>query len=143
MSHRIEATGEIDAPIELVYGVVADVASYPEFVPNIECVTQQGDVVEMTVRLGPLALSWTSRTTFQPHESITATLVEGPFAQLDVVWAFSARGQKTEVTYVTEYDLVLPLPGIDRLAARAIEANAADTIRAFRRRIRELQSTQS
>ena len=139
MSHRIEVTGEIDAPLDLVYRVVADVARYPEFLPGVKRVTQVGDLYEMTVRLGPIDISWTSRATFRPNESIVVELVEGPFAQMDVEWGFAARGDATEVTYVTEYELLLPLPGIRGIAARAIEAQAAEAIRAYRRRIRALQ----
>jgi ribosome-associated toxin RatA of RatAB toxin-antitoxin module len=143
MSHRIEATGEIDAPQELVYQVVTDVARYPEFVPGVKEVRQEGDAVRMTMHLGPIDVSWTSRAALDPYASIDITLVDGPFAQMDVRWAFVALGNdKTEVTYITEYELLLPIPGIDRIAARTIEANAADTIRAFRRRIHSLQEEQ-
>jgi ribosome-associated toxin RatA of RatAB toxin-antitoxin module len=140
VSHRIEATGDIDAPQQLVYQVVADVARYPEFVPGVKEVTQEGDTVRMTVRMGPIDVSWTSRAVFEPYTSIDITLVDGPFEQMDVRWEFVAREDVTEVTNITDYELILPIPGIEGMAARAIEANAGATIRAFRQRIRLLQS---
>ena len=139
MSHCIEATGEIDAPLALVYQVVADVASYPEFVPGVQSVTQAGDAIEMTVRLGPIDVSWMSRATFRPHASIVIQLVDGPFEQMDVRWTFVAKEGKTEVTCITEYKLLLPIPGIRRIVAKAIETNTADTVRAFRKRIQDMQ----
>jgi ribosome-associated toxin RatA of RatAB toxin-antitoxin module len=93
----------------------------------------------MTVSLGPIEVTWTSRVVFRPHESIAIRLVEGPFRQMDVRWEFTPRDDKTDVRYTTEFELHLRLPGIGRIATRAIEANAESTMRAFRRRVHERQ----
>jgi coenzyme Q-binding protein COQ10 len=139
VSRHIEKTGEIDAPAAKVYQVVADVEKYPEFLPGVTKVARlEGDVVEMTVSLGPIDVSWTSKAAFEPHTSIVIELVEGPFRQMDVRWEFTPQGDKTKVKYVTDYELRLPLPGINRIAARAIEANASATMSAFRRRVLSL-----
>jgi len=139
MTQHIELEGDIDAPLELVYQVVADVARYPEFLPGIQDVTQEGDIVRMTVRLGPVELSWRSRATFTPHTAIDIELVDGPFREMDVRWRFSSEEGKTHAVYCTDYALLLPVPGINRIASRAIVTNAKDTIRAFSRRVQTLR----
>ena len=138
MPRRIEKTGVIDAPVQKVYQVVADVTRYPEFLPGVQEVTQEGDLFEMVVSLGPIEVAWTSRAVFRPHESIATHLVEGPFRQMDVRWEFTPRDGQTEVRYTTEFELHLRLPGIGRIVSKAIEANTESTMRAFRRRVRSL-----
>ena len=110
-SRHIEKSGQIDAPVEKVYGVVADVVRYPEFLPGVTKVARlEADIVEMTVSLGPIDISWKSRATFQPHESIVIELVEGPFKEMDVHWEFTPQGDKTRVKYATDFELNLRAP---------------------------------
>jgi ribosome-associated toxin RatA of RatAB toxin-antitoxin module len=139
VSRHIEKTGEIDAPVETVYQVVADVERYPEFLPGVKRVARlEGGLVEMTVGLGPFDLTWTSRARLTPYESIAIDLVEGPFRRMDVRWEFASQGQGTRVRYTTDYELRLSLPGMGRIVSRAIQANTDATIRAFRRRVLSL-----
>mgnify|MGYP001077083921 CR=1 FL=1 len=139
MAKYIEKTGEIEAPVAKVYQVVADVEKYPEFLPGVRQVRRlEGDLVEMTVSMGPLDVSWTSRATLQPYASIVIDLVEGPFRQMGVRWEFTPRGESTGIRYVTEFELLLRLPGINRIATRAIAANTDATMEAFRRRVLSL-----
>jgi ribosome-associated toxin RatA of RatAB toxin-antitoxin module len=139
VAQHIEKTGEIDAPLAKVYQVVADVERYPEFLPGVDKVTRlEGDLVEMTVRMGPVDVTWTSRAELKPYESIVIELVKGPFRQMDVRWEFTPQGDRTLVRYVTDFELSLPVPGIRRIAARAIKANADLTMRAFRQRVLSL-----
>ena len=108
---------------------------YPEFLPGVKGCATRGDIVEMTVSLGPIDVSWKSKAVFNPYESIVIDLVEGPFRQMDVRWEFTSQGDKTQVKYVTDFELNLRVPGISRIAARAIAANTDATLKAFRRRV--------
>jgi ribosome-associated toxin RatA of RatAB toxin-antitoxin module len=129
----------MDAPVETVYQVVADVDKYPEFLPGVTKVARpEHDLVEMTVRLGLIDLTWTSKASFNPYESIVIELIEGPFRQMDVTWEFTPQGNKTSVKYTTDFELYLPVPGISRIAARAIKAQTDATIKAFRQRVLSL-----
>ena len=91
MTQRIERSVDIDAPLSLVYRVIADVAAYPQFLPGVQRVRQEGDRFEMTVRLGPLDVTWTSRAVLVPDTSIDVQLVRGPFRRMDVRWTFGSR----------------------------------------------------
>jgi ribosome-associated toxin RatA of RatAB toxin-antitoxin module len=116
------------------------VERYPEFLPGVqEVVRLQGNVVKMTVGLGPIDVTWTSKAALTPHESIAIELVEGPFRQMDVRWEFRPQGDGTWVRYTTDFALRLPVPGIRRIAAMAIRANTDVTLRAFRQRIHSLR----
>ena len=137
VAQQIRKSGEIDAPVETVYHVVADVESYPEFLPGVKRVARlEGDFVEMTVGLGPIDVTWTSKARMTPYESIVIDLVEGPFRQMDVRWEFRSREDKTWVKYTTDFALRLSVPGIRRIATLAIKANTDATLDAFRRRVR-------
>jgi ribosome-associated toxin RatA of RatAB toxin-antitoxin module len=117
------------------------VERYPEFLPGVQKVARfGGNVVEMTVGLGPIDVTWTSKATLTPYESIVIELVEGPFRQMDVRWEFSPRGDGSWVRYTTDFALRLPVPGIRRIAALAIRANTDATLEAFRRRVDSLRS---
>ena len=68
MTQHIERAGLIDAPTEKVYQVVSDVTRYPEFLPGVKKVELfEGDIVEMTVRLGPIDVAWKSKAAFEPN----------------------------------------------------------------------------
>jgi ribosome-associated toxin RatA of RatAB toxin-antitoxin module len=77
-----------------VYGLVADVERYPEFLPwCTEARILAGDEREVTVTLG-LATGiararFTTRNRLEPHRSVTMSLVDGPFDQLDGRWDFT------------------------------------------------------
>jgi ribosome-associated toxin RatA of RatAB toxin-antitoxin module len=80
---------------EQVYGLVADVERYPEFLPwctAARILVSQGD--EMTVTLGLSSgiarASFTTRNRLEPGRSVTMSLVEGPFEELEGRWDFTA-----------------------------------------------------
>ena len=135
MAPHIARTGTINAPVEQVYRVVADVASYPEFVPGVIAVRKEGDEVEMTVNLGPIEISWISKAVFQPNESIAIELVKGPFRRMDVRWEFTPQDEGTGIVYTTDYELSRWMPGLRTIVAVAIAVNADATIEAFRQRV--------
>ncbi len=139
MPQHIEKTGAIDAPVEKVYGVIADVTKYAEFLPGVKEVKQEGDLVTMTVNMGPANVSWKSKAVMVPNQSIAFTLVEGPFKQMDGKWEFTPEGGKTQVKYTTDFELTLSIPGVNQIAAKAIEANTNAVIEAFTKRITSLK----
>ncbi len=77
-----------------VYGLVADVERYPEFLPwctSATLLTRASD--EVTVRLGfssGLArASFTTRNRLEPDRAMSMTLVDGPFDRLEGRWEFT------------------------------------------------------
>jgi len=80
-----------------VYGLVADVERYPEFLPwcTAARILAQ-DEAEVTVTLGfssGLArASFTTRNRLDPGRSLTMSLVDGPFDHLEGRWEFTSIG---------------------------------------------------
>ena len=80
-----------------VYGLVADVERYPEFLPwCTEARILAGDEREVTVTLGLASglarTKFTTRNRLEPPRSVTMSLVDGPFDQLEGRWEFAPVG---------------------------------------------------
>lgn len=82
-----------------MYALVADVESYPEFLPwcsDVEVHMRAGDVVEATLELhrGGLKKRFRTRNAMQPEQSMNLSLVGGPFRHLAGGWTFTPLGEE-------------------------------------------------
>lgn len=76
-----------------MYELVNDVAAYPEFLPwcdHVDILQRQEDelTARVTLSLGKLHQSFTTRNLMYPYESVVMELVEGPFQHLMGIWKF-------------------------------------------------------
>src|SRR5687767_8030250 len=83
--------------VQQVYGLVADVERYPEFLPwCTDARILVGDDREVTVRLGLSSrlarASFTTINRLVPESAITMSLVDGPFDELEGRWDFTSVG---------------------------------------------------
>lgn len=131
----VRKEGVIEAPLQVVYDVIADVERYPEFLPDLKSVTREGDQITMSVKLGPTTVTWKQVATFDPCRTISMRLLSGPFKAMSVDWRFEETGGGTRVSNNTEFELKLPMPSIDGIVGKALQANTERTIEVFRRRI--------
>jgi ribosome-associated toxin RatA of RatAB toxin-antitoxin module len=79
---------------EQVYGLVADVERYPEFLPwctGARILAQEGEHVTVTLGLasGLARTSFTTRNRLDPGRAVTMSLVDGPFDLLEGRWDFA------------------------------------------------------
>lgn len=97
---------------ERMYSLVADLESYPRFVPNCKAMDVRRDrgttedvrFAKMTITFGPVTQSYTSRVVSDPTAlTITAHAVDGPFRFLDSKWIFEPEGQGTSVRFDIEF----------------------------------------
>jgi ribosome-associated toxin RatA of RatAB toxin-antitoxin module len=77
-----------------VYGLVADVERYPEFLPwctSARILVHEGDQVTVTLGLstGLARASFTTRNRLDPGRAVTMSLVDGPFDHLEGRWDFT------------------------------------------------------
>ncbi|TAK32093.1 MAG: hypothetical protein EPO21_15825 [Chloroflexota bacterium] len=142
MIYRILAEQVVDAPQHVAYQLAADVSRYPEFLSGLEGARVHGDLVEMTARVGPLSLTWTCKATFEPCNTITTTLCQGPFRSLTGRWSFTPHGGKTKVTLELRVEPAVGPRFIERLVAKAMESQVEKSIKAFRKRIDQLREEQ-
>jgi len=135
---QVRLTAHIRAAVDLVYQVVADVERYPKFLPDVSRVERSGDIVAMTLRMGPVPVKLVTRATFSPPDAIELQLVEGPFRSFRARWSFTPSGDGTDVTYQADYEL--PLFGLLLTGATShfLEHATQRQIRAFESRVREL-----
>ena len=82
---------------DAVYGLVADVERYPEFLPwctTAKVLAREGDAVTVSLGLasGLARASFTTRNRHEPGRSVTMSLVDGPFDELEGRWDFTPIG---------------------------------------------------
>jgi coenzyme Q-binding protein COQ10 len=123
------------APVELVYQVVADVAHYPDFLPDVAAVEQRDDVVAMTLQMGLIPMRLVTRARFTPPHAIDLTLVEGPFRRFDARWTFAPADAGTEVAYHADYELPLLGSVLGGPARLLLTQQTERQIRAFEARV--------
>jgi ribosome-associated toxin RatA of RatAB toxin-antitoxin module len=77
-----------------MYGLVADVLRYPEFLPwctGARILADEGEFVTVSLGLqrGLARGSFTTRNRLVPERSVEMRLVEGPFSMLEGRWEFA------------------------------------------------------
>lgn len=79
---------------EVVYRLVEDIESYPQFVPGCTSaeVLERNEhmvVARLAVRRGPLRTQFTTRNRLDPGHSVQMQLIDGPFKVLEGSWNFT------------------------------------------------------
>lgn len=136
-TYALEVVERIDAPVEAVYDVVADVERYPEFLPDIQSARLTGDLAEMVYKMGPLDVRLATRFTWQRPAFIRYTLAEGPLRSLEGEWQFTPEGGATRVRLTTRFEPSAAGRWLARMTQRMIEHKTEALLAAFRDRIAE------
>lgn len=79
-------------PLQM-YALVADVKSYPEFLPwctaaHIYDHARQSFLADVSIGFKGISQTYTSRVTLSPGKSVEALYVKGPFKKLSNIWLF-------------------------------------------------------
>ena len=106
------ASTVIDAPIEEVYAVAADVASSPRWQPEIkraEVLEREGEeqvLVETETDAKVRSLKSTLRFSYDPPNGLSWRQEEGDLKSVEGSWSFEEAGEgKTRATYEMTVDL--------------------------------------
>ena len=141
---RIERSAVVPASREETFALVADVSTYPEFVPYCHAaeVTPVGEgVVDASLRMarGPIRFWLTTRNRSVPPSRIDIRLVRGPFGLLNGRWSFeeSHGAEGTRVSLRLEFEGASRLLG--RFAAPFLNDLADSMVTAFVERARRLR----
>ncbi|MCF6326688.1 MAG: type II toxin-antitoxin system RatA family toxin [Devosiaceae bacterium] len=100
---------------EQMLSLVADLYSYPDFVPNCTGmeVRDEGDNTKlalMDVNFGPISQSYTSRVVIDEKlMSVHSEALDGPFSYLDSLWKFASEGEGTRVKLEIDFEIANPL----------------------------------
>lgn len=130
---------------EQMYDLVADVPSYPAFLPWCAAARERSrrEAGDRTVVDADLVISFKvfrerfgSRVTLWPKERIETEYIEGPFSHMRSVWEFAPHEAGCEVKFFVDFEFRNKVLG----AAAGVFFNDAmqRIVRAFERRAAEL-----
>lgn len=121
-----------------MYELVADVESYPRFLPWCAgtSVDERHETVEVaTIRLvcGPLRKSFTTRNQMRKYHRIDMSLVDGPFSHLCGAWHFQTANESgCKVSLDLEFEFQSSI--IRSVVTPAFNAIVSSMVDAFCRR---------
>ncbi len=92
-----------------LFDLVADVASYPKFLPwcvgaRIRTRTETELVADLTIGFGPFRESFTSRVNLERPTSVRVRYENGPFRYLNNQWTFQPHERGTEVDFFVDFE---------------------------------------
>lgn len=120
-----------------MFGLVTDVASYPQFLPwcnqaSVLEETADGMTAKVGMSIAGLKQSFTTRNVHEKDRRVVLTLVNGPFSHLDGDWQFIPLGDGTQracrVEFTLRYDFnngtlaSLVGPVFDKIAGSLVDA---------------------
>lgn len=125
---------------EQLFDLVADVESYPEFLPwclalRVVGRDGRGILAEMTVGFGPFRERFASRVSLSPKKRIDVAYLDGPFRRMANRWLFLPAGDGCELDFFIDFEfrsrllrgVVEPLfHGAVQRMVRAFEDRAAE-----------------
>jgi ribosome-associated toxin RatA of RatAB toxin-antitoxin module len=96
--HRVNRSALVPYTPAQMYGLVADVPAYPEFLPwckgaVVLSSTDAEAVAKLKVGFEKINISFTTVNTMHEPDAIHLRLSDGPFRALDGRWAFRAIGE--------------------------------------------------
>jgi coenzyme Q-binding protein COQ10 len=126
---------------EQLFDLVADVGSYPRFLPwcvasRIRSRTDTQLVADLTIGFGPFRESFTSRVTLDRPNRVEVKYENGPFRYLNNQWEFLPHDGGTDVEFFVDFEFR------SRILQAAIGVVFNEAVRrmvnAFRKRARDV-----
>lgn len=136
--------------IPQLYALVADVPSYPEFLPGVVAARVLGGtpepnsagpiLAELAVRYGPYRASYVSRVHFTPPKAgraaVRAELERGPFTHLLNEWRFEEAEGGTNVHFTVDFAFTSPM--MEAMISKVFDQVAGKMSEAFEERAKRL-----
>jgi ribosome-associated toxin RatA of RatAB toxin-antitoxin module len=96
---EVQRSAIVPYPAEAMFALVADVESYPQFLPGCTASSvlsrdPTGLVASLSLSRGPFSSSFTTRNLLEPPHRMTMELVDGPFRSLHGEWRVTALGDQ-------------------------------------------------
>lgn len=128
-------------PREAVFDLVADVESYPEFLPGwreARIIERERDTLHVEQALGAMGLTFRfhTRATLKRPESILIETRDHPFSYLEQSWRFSALDERATLT-VLEADYAVGDVPLRFMLTGFFDLGFKQTLQAFENRARE------
>jgi len=122
---------------EEMFGLVTDVARYPQFLPwcdraSVISEDSTGMTAQVGISFSGIRQSFTTRNTHVPGREVHMQLIDGPFSQLEGQWKFQPVGEGDQRACRIEFELrygfsnialaTLIGPVFDRIAGSMVDA---------------------
>jgi ribosome-associated toxin RatA of RatAB toxin-antitoxin module len=125
-----------------MFALVADLASYPAFVPWVSqarVIEQASDYIvgQLEMHRAGVRETFTTRNSMKAPDEIHMELVEGPFKTLSGLWTFEdIAGRGSQVKLKMRFEFANPMVAL--LLSRSFEKSCIELIDAFVSRAREV-----
>ncbi len=138
MTERASDDILVNAPPDLIMGIITDYESYPQWSSNIKDVEVrqsdgQGRATQVWYHVDArvMDVNYTLAYEYPDEHRLTWSLVEGEqLRQLDGEYLLSPEGDATRVHYSLEVDTTLPLPGfLKKRAQKQIMETGLDELK--------------
>lgn len=133
----------IDAPISLVYDVVADVSKYPEFINDVPNAQIDGDMAIMTLRVGPMKIPLKTRIEEEPLKFSRWVMVDGPMKSLVGQWSFKGDENQTTISLEAKVEAGALGSWMMRMVGKMADRQIQKLDSAYRQRIKDIQAKQA
>lgn len=127
-----------------MYSIISDVRAYPSFLnwcSGVEIISESSDemVAKLLIAYVKLNISFTTRNVLRQNESLTMSLVDGPFSKLNGQWAIQDLGESaSKVSLEMEFDFDNVIT--QKLFGRVFQNVIAAQLDAFQKRAHALYS---
>ncbi len=130
-------TQSIEAPKSVVYSVLADFASYPDFISDIVSVTRIGDVYHMVVKAAILTIPAQLRASADSLNEIAFQMIDGPVDVLTGKWMVAEGSQpnETQVTLVIHIEAGARSEWLLRMTGKFVQGKTGKLVQAFAARV--------
>ncbi|MGR9108110.1 MAG: type II toxin-antitoxin system RatA family toxin [Gammaproteobacteria bacterium] len=108
---KIQRSALLRFPAHLMFDLVDDIESYPEFLPWCESsrvLMRREGLVEarLDIARSGIRKSFTTRNTFQSKNAMHMQLIEGPFSRLEGDWTFQAlRDDASKISLDLDFEI--------------------------------------
>lgn len=130
----------INVPPKVIYDVVLDFESYPEFFKDVKSITvEKKKPLTVTFEINVIKkIKYTLVFNTTPNKKVFWSFVEGDvFKENKGSWIFEEEGKdKTHVTYNIEVDFGLFVPSL--ITNKLIGRNLPDMLQTFKKRAEEI-----
>ena len=121
---RYETTRRVPYTADEMFAVVADIETYPQFLPMCESlkITSRRDdgvtthlVATMAIGYKAIRETFTTRVVLYPQSApprIEVAYLDGPFHHLDNRWSFIDRTNGSDVHFFIDYQFRSPMLGL-------------------------------
>ncbi len=141
MTHRVERSALVNYSPSQMFELVNDIEAYPQYMNDCvaaEVLRRGDDWLEARLELqkAGISQSFVTHNVLRAPESMTMSLVDGPFSRLEGKWTFEPAGEGCRVKLELEFDMQSRL--LSMAVGKFFESAASQQVDALCSRARQV-----